>query len=108
MFFNFRMRIGEDSEGVGALTAEDRDTWAAARAELESVSEENRDSLLLVDSSLFAVNIDLDWAMNPEDLRTANKNTVVGPDPANRWFDKSVRYFCTNRNVFPKIFFHFL
>ena len=95
MLFNFRMRIGEDSEGVGALTAEDRDTWAAARAELESVSEENRDSLLLVDSSLFAVNIDLDWAMNPEDLRTANKNTVVGPDPANRWFDKSVRYFCT-------------
>ena len=76
---------------MGALTAEDRDTWAAARADLEGMGEANQESLRLVDSSLFAIHVDLDWSMDPDDLRTANKNTVVGPDPTNRWFDKSVR-----------------
>jgi len=85
------------SDGVGALTAEDRDTWAAARAELEGLSNENAETLRLIDSALFVVNIDLDWTYDPQDdLATANKNTVVGPDPANRWFDKSISMFVSS------------
>ena len=36
------------------------------------------------------INID-DWEHDDDDLNVSNKNIVVGPNPANRWYDKSVR-----------------
>ena len=59
------------------------------RQRLETLG--NKEVLSLIDSSLFSLHVDMDWSHSQSDLGTANKNTVAGPDPTNRWFDKSIR-----------------
>ena len=40
---------------IGLLTSQERDTWASARAHIESLSARNAESLQAVDSALFVV-----------------------------------------------------
>ena len=78
----------EPCDGVGVLTAGNRDNWARLRKIMEE-DLGNGDVFHQVDSALFAICID-DWVHGEDTVDATNKNLVVGPNPANRWYDKSI------------------
>ena len=81
----------EKRNEVGVLTHGDRDTWAKMRHHLD-VELGNRKKLKKIDSAIFTICLD-DWTHDDKDADVATKHMIVGPDPANRWADKSIRYF---------------
>jgi carnitine O-acetyltransferase len=77
---------------IGALTAEDRDAWSAARAELVRAHPINVASLEVVDRALFVLVLE-DEA--PADLDATARLFLHG-DVRNRWFDKLQFLVCAN------------
>ena len=69
---------------VGALTAGERDTWAAQRAALEAASGVNVASLAAVDDALFVLTLDGGAPESQEDISRCMLHGGCG----NRWFDK--------------------
>ncbi|KAJ2793889.1 hypothetical protein H4S07_006916, partial [Coemansia furcata] len=81
---------------VANLTAGHRDDWTKARAILEQDAA-NRESLAKVDSSLFAVCLDVD--VDPQDSIDPERSIAVfnhSDAGANRWFDKSMQLVIVN------------
>ena len=85
-------KIAEDdvssvpSSGIGVFTGSHRDLWTEMRAHLVDLG--NEAALETIDSALYCICLD-DWAHDEEKMIDSVKHLVVGPDPANRWFDKS-------------------
>ena len=50
----------------------------------------NASVLKIIDSALFVMCLD-DWTHDDSRPEVTVKNLVCGPDPSNRWFDKSFR-----------------
>jgi carnitine O-acetyltransferase len=93
------------AQALGAVTAGGRDEWAALRSKLESDAA-NAESLQVIDSALFVLNLD---AQTPKTLTEASVNFLGGVsafDSAcgsqkgsclNRWYDKTVQLIvCAN------------
>ena len=74
---------------LGALTAENRDTWAQVRERLESLG--NEEALHAVDSALYCIALDEFASEDPDALGV---NFLTG-DAANRWFDKNLTLIFT-------------
>jgi hypothetical protein len=75
---------GRPHSGIGAFTAEERDSWATTRAQLTAASETNRTSLTAIESA--AVVMILDPAQ-PSNLSETSRLVLAG-DARKRWFDK--------------------
>lgn len=93
------------AQAIGAMTAGGRDEWAALRLDL-SKDAANAESLQVIDSALFVLNLD---DQTPKTLTDASLNFLGGVsdfDPAcgsqkgsclNRWYDKTVQLIvCAN------------
>eukprot|EP01114_Cavostelium_apophysatum_P017198 TRINITY_DN5051_c0_g1_i1.p1 TRINITY_DN5051_c0_g1~~TRINITY_DN5051_c0_g1_i1.p1 ORF type:complete len:602 (-),score=148.21 TRINITY_DN5051_c0_g1_i1:37-1842(-) len=77
---------------LGVLTTDERNVWAAARAQLSSDSL-NQDSLRIIDTALFIVCLD---ESSPNSLDAFSQALLHG-DGRNRWFDKSIQLIvCAN------------
>ncbi|OQS01750.1 choline/Carnitine O-acyltransferase [Achlya hypogyna] len=72
---------------VGALTAAQRDEWAAAREALLPLGD-NAAHLALIQESLFAVCLDEAIPTTP----TACLQRIAAGEAHNRWFDKSLQF----------------
>ncbi|XP_033762348.1 peroxisomal carnitine O-octanoyltransferase-like isoform X2 [Pecten maximus] len=71
--------------GLGALTAEERTTWAKTRNQLAALHPNNYTNLELIQSSIINVALDDN---QPKDNSEMFYVTLAG-NPVNRWFDKS-------------------
>ena len=78
---------GNAEPGIGMLTREDRDIWAALRAKLESVSAANRRGFEDVDSALFVVCLDHEAPRSPTQRSQDQLHGRPG-NLGNRWYDK--------------------
>ncbi|KAL6064077.1 carnitine O-acetyltransferase yat1 [Balamuthia mandrillaris] len=77
---------------IGALTADQRDSWAATRAKMVSSSTINQRSLELLDSALFVLVLDEEA---PANLQEAAPVFLWG-DVRARWFDKLQLIVCAD------------
>jgi len=77
-----------EGAGLGILTSEDRDKWAAARQELTSISAANASNLDIIDRALFVLCLDEE---SPRDVDEAGSLCLAG-NGENRWYDKIVQY----------------
>ncbi|KAJ2814601.1 hypothetical protein IWW50_007084, partial [Coemansia erecta] len=85
---------------VAALTAGNRDNWANARIILEKDAA-NGASLAKVESSLFAVCLDVD--VDPQDTADPERSIAVFTHShagRNRWFDKAIQLIFLNSGRF--------
>lgn len=83
---------GSPGPAVGALTAENRTTWAVARGVME-LNPTNARTLAMIDSSLFMIVLE-DRA--PRSAREASELMLHG-DGRSRWFDKGIQLIvCTD------------
>lgn len=80
--------LNQPSHPVPALTAANRDSWAAARASLEEHAEVNAASLASIDAALFV--LVLEDVVTPDE---SGKVFLVG-DSTNRWMDKHALIVC--------------
>ena len=87
--FDYEILSTTKSDEIGVLTHADRDTWAKLRHHLDATLG-NGESLRKLDSALFAICLD-DWTHDDKFPERTTKHLVVGPNPANRWADKSIR-----------------
>ncbi|KAJ3287077.1 hypothetical protein HDU79_005993 [Rhizoclosmatium sp. JEL0117] len=73
---------------IGFLTAEHRDTWAAAHEHLEKLDPTNKKSFGIIESAILNVALD-EFNVGPltDDLAKYVFHNFTG---ANRWFDKSI------------------
>lgn len=71
---------------LGTLTAVHRDTWTTGRENLIK-KVENKDALLVIESSAFAICLD---AHEP-DSQTASARQLLLDDGTNRWYDKTIQ-----------------
>ncbi|KAL4141012.1 hypothetical protein PRNP1_014136 [Phytophthora ramorum] len=78
---------GAKESAVGALTSQDRDSWADAREELIRVSPKNEESLRAIESSLLVVNMDDEAPVS----RTEVARGLWHGNGRNRFFDKCVQ-----------------
>jgi len=69
------------------MTAAGRDDWAARRAELLSISEQNQRTLRTIESSAFVVCLDETSDEGKEDREVYGR--IMHGNGRNRWFDKS-------------------
>lgn len=84
---------GERVSPVGALTSENRDVWADARAVLLSASPKNSTALREIESASFVVCLD---DASPVTLEQRAHQYWHG-DGANRWYDKPLQFIvCDN------------
>ncbi|XP_060065986.1 peroxisomal carnitine O-octanoyltransferase-like [Ylistrum balloti] len=74
-----------EGPGLGALTGDERTTWAKTRSQLVALHPNNYTNLELIQSSI--INVVLDDS-EPKDNSDMFYITLTG-DPGNRWFDKS-------------------
>merc|ERR1711953_534853 len=87
---------GSKSQGIGALTSTDRDSWTIARERLVELG--NGAVLEVIDSAIIALCLD-DWEHNEESPERAVAELCCGSDPRNRWFDKSVSMIFSNNGL---------
>eukprot|EP01101_Sappina_pedata_P008705 TRINITY_DN4883_c0_g1_i1.p1 TRINITY_DN4883_c0_g1~~TRINITY_DN4883_c0_g1_i1.p1 ORF type:complete len:632 (+),score=224.63 TRINITY_DN4883_c0_g1_i1:39-1934(+) len=84
----------KDIHPVSILTSENRSTWANAREQLIGYSRTNEESLRLIQSSLFTLQLDvggdLDEQYGGPSGRNQLSNALFVGDGLNRWFDKSL------------------
>jgi len=74
---------------VGLFTADNRDSWADVRANLQRNPTNDR-SLKIVDGAMFVVNLDLDTVAEPTTSAGVNDiNMKFLAQTSNRWWDKS-------------------
>ena len=78
---------GGQSQGIGALTSADRDSWTKARNRLVALG--NEALLEEIDSAIITLCLD-DWEHDEENPERAVTELCCGSNPSNRWFDKSV------------------
>eukprot|EP00003_Mantamonas_plastica_P011793 TRINITY_DN216_c0_g3_i1.p1 TRINITY_DN216_c0_g3~~TRINITY_DN216_c0_g3_i1.p1 ORF type:complete len:534 (+),score=203.33 TRINITY_DN216_c0_g3_i1:664-2265(+) len=72
---------------LGALTAQERNTWADVRARM-TANPINKESMQIIDDALFTVSLDNNQL--GDDFTTASHQFLHGLDfGGNRWFDKS-------------------
>ncbi|XP_052794342.1 peroxisomal carnitine O-octanoyltransferase-like [Mya arenaria] len=74
--------------GIGALTGENRTTWAQVRSHLMAIHPDNFRHLEMVQSSIMCVILD---DTSPQDETEMCQLALAG-DSSNRWFDKSLTY----------------
>ncbi|XP_059611448.1 carnitine O-palmitoyltransferase 2, mitochondrial [Phlebotomus argentipes] len=73
---------------LGIFTTQNRDTWAELRSHLETLSENNKQLLRVVDSAIICVCLDdIDYA--PDDV-SKRVTDYLFSNAGNRWFDKSL------------------
>lgn len=78
-----------EGDGVGALTTEERTTWAKARDHLISIDPANKTILETIQSSLFVLTLDDAKSYStPENYSKLTQLSLTG-DPTIRWGDKS-------------------
>ncbi|CAI5447718.1 unnamed protein product [Caenorhabditis angaria] len=85
---NFILKQGKaarNDESIGSLTSLDRDSWAVAREELESLEQKNGENLRKIDGALFAICLD---DLKTEDHKRLVQSLLIGDEAKNRWFDK--------------------
>lgn len=73
---------------LGALTSQNRRTWAAARNHLISLSPKNVDNMKKIDSALFCINLD-ETTLDRENPVPTIRNFLFD-ECKNRWYDKSL------------------
>ncbi|RAW43747.1 Carnitine [Phytophthora cactorum] len=78
---------GAKESAVGALTSQDRDSWADAREELIRASPKNEESLRAIESSLLVLNMDDEAPVS----RTEVARELWHGNGRNRFFDKCVQ-----------------
>ncbi|ETK87296.1 hypothetical protein L915_08247 [Phytophthora nicotianae] len=78
---------GAKESAVGALTSQDRDSWADAREELIRASPKNEESLRAIESSLLVLNMDDEAPVS----RTEVARGLWHGNGRNRFFDKCVQ-----------------
>lgn len=84
---------GSINEDVGMLTGCERDFWAQARERIIKSSEQNAETISLIDDSMFAVVLqDADVSASIADR---SDYFLHGRNGSNRWFDKH-NIICTN------------
>ena len=76
---------------VGVLTHGDRDTWAKMRHHLDVVLG-NGEVLRKIDAAIHTICLD-NWTHDDKVADVTTKHIIVGPNQANRWADKSLRFF---------------
>ena len=82
-----------DSPPIGVLTAEKRTQWAILRTMMASTAPCNRQSLDIIDKSLFVLCLDDRSPSSSEEL----SKILLHGDCRNRWFDKTFQLIvCTN------------
>lgn len=77
---------GPEGPGIGALTGDNRTSWAQTRSHLVAIHPQNYENLELIQQSMMCVVFD-DHC--PEDEAEVFKHALAG-DSTNRWFDKSL------------------
>lgn len=75
-----------NENALGLLGTLPRAAWARERSHLESLTNDNSESLRAIDDALFCVCLD---SAQPQDTLAASTQLLHG-NGANRWFDKSV------------------
>uniref|UniRef100_A0A1L8DZ34 Putative carnitine o-acyltransferase crot n=1 Tax=Nyssomyia neivai TaxID=330878 RepID=A0A1L8DZ34_9DIPT len=78
----------EAAHPLGILTTENRNTWAALREHLESLSEKNRRGMELIDSGIICLCLD-DLSYGDLDVAARVRDHLYA-NGSNRWFDKSI------------------
>ncbi|KAJ3353900.1 hypothetical protein GGF32_002758 [Allomyces javanicus] len=86
--------VAQDQAPIPVLTAEHRDTWAAARAHLLSLAPENRASMKVIEDALFTVSLDDKAPGN--DIDEHHRLIAHGNDGHNRWYDKALNVIVTS------------
>ena len=76
-----------DERSVGHLTTMRRAEWAKTREILKSASPQNQDNLDLIETALFAINLD---DVTPENDLEACDDLLHG-GPGNRWYDTALQ-----------------
>lgn len=74
--------------GLGALTGDERTSWAKTRSQLLALHPDNFKNLELIQSSIINVALDDNQPQDNSELF----HTTLAANPANRWFDKSNTY----------------
>eukprot|EP00013_Stygamoeba_regulata_P028141 CAMPEP_0177648390 /NCGR_PEP_ID=MMETSP0447-20121125/10801_1 /TAXON_ID=0 /ORGANISM="Stygamoeba regulata, Strain BSH-02190019" /LENGTH=635 /DNA_ID=CAMNT_0019151025 /DNA_START=8 /DNA_END=1915 /DNA_ORIENTATION=- len=74
---------------ISALTGDERDRWASVRVALQKHSEQNADSLAVIDSAIFLVCLE---DTVPSTITEAGSLMMHNRNGQNRWFDKSVQF----------------
>ncbi|CAG9798634.1 unnamed protein product [Chironomus riparius] len=82
------MNVPENEDPIAALTTQNRRLWAAARNHLVSISSKNADSMKLIDSALFCLNLD-NTTLNENDPVPTIRSFLFD-ECKNRWYDKSL------------------
>lgn len=82
------MNVPANDQPLGALTTQNRRLWAAARNHLVSISTKNADSMKLIDSALFCIN--LDSTTMDENNPVPTIRNFLFDECKNRWYDKSL------------------
>jgi carnitine O-acetyltransferase len=80
---------GKESEApIGALTTENRDVWAKARAQLIAFHPKNKEHLDIIETAAFVLCLDDSKPISREELSVA----CWHGDGRNRFFDKSIQF----------------
>lgn len=93
--FNLIYSRAEKAPAVGALTSENRDHWAVARASLCSAHASNAATLETIQASSFVICLD---DSSPTSLEQRAHQYWHG-DGSNRWFDKPLQFIVNDNGT---------
>ncbi|XP_030846681.1 peroxisomal carnitine O-octanoyltransferase-like [Strongylocentrotus purpuratus] len=83
-------------QGIGALTADDRVSYAQAFDHLVSLDSCNRSHIEIIKTSIMGLILD---DGSPKSYTESCLHGVAGPTPHNRWFDKTFSAIVTSNGV---------
>lgn len=78
----------ENKHPIGVFTTGNRDTWASTRQHMESLSEQNKRNLKVIDSAVFCLCLDNDSVDLEKPVNGVKR--FLFDDSKNRWYDKSL------------------
>jgi carnitine O-acetyltransferase len=85
---DFILTTQEHGDNLGLLTTQDRESWAANRVALLSLSEDNRAAMTDVENAAFILCLD---SNSPDSLQETSKMLLHG-DGYDRFFDKALQF----------------
>ncbi|KAL8722512.1 MAG: hypothetical protein Q9225_001028 [Loekoesia sp. 1 TL-2023] len=82
------------TEGVGLLTADDRDKWANFRSVLIESSETNKTAIQIIEAAAFLICLD---EASPTTAKERCSQFLLVNESDNRWYDKTLQFIiCSN------------
>ncbi|MGF1682496.1 choline/carnitine O-acyltransferase [Photobacterium minamisatsumaniensis] len=85
---DYILSCSESGQNVGVLTTLPRNDWAEIRSDLLKGSENNKESMAIIEDAAFALCLDEN---NPEEITEVSKQLLHG-DGRDRYFDKSLQF----------------